>query len=211
MLLFGNTINVTLFDNLDPAQKAEFMSTAERAAQQGQVWQEMVYRSVLHGALVVEQMLDPTKFESDLNNYPLTWESANAMNWNQIREDSTAKQTVYFDEDLGWEVSKEYVSWVDTVTKTAATENFKNQVQSNVQNWAQMYNEGYGTGQDVFPVWMYFHILEQLDGVCPLVRILYPASDYTGDDVSVTFEDVPDCDEVDPFMLYLRDLPRLVP
>lgn len=74
-----------------------------------------------------------------------------------------------------------------------------------------MYNEGYGIDQNVFPMWMYFNIFEQLDGVCPVVRMLYPASDWTGDDESVTFEDTPSCVELDPYLSYLKDYPRLTP
>ena len=53
-------------------------------------------------------------------------------------------------------------------------------------------------------MWMYFNIFEQLDGVCPVVRMLYPASDWTGDGETVTFDDSPSCDELDPYLSYLK-------
>ena len=73
---------MTLKNNLRNPQKERFMSTAARAAEQVEIWQHVMYRSLEQHSLMIEQMLDPTYFDQDLSNYPLNWDSVNAMNWN---------------------------------------------------------------------------------------------------------------------------------
>ena len=77
-------------------------------------------------------MLEPDQFEDDLENFPVAYEKVKAMNFNEIRADEIAKQNVYFDPYLAWDISQEHVGWVDTVSRSQGTDDFRKIVESQV-------------------------------------------------------------------------------
>jgi len=83
-------------------------------------------------------MLEPTFFENDISNHPLQWDGVNAMNWNEVRADEESSKTVYYDENIGWEVSKDYVTHVNSETETAGTKDFQKIVANLVYYWKQL-------------------------------------------------------------------------
>lgn len=171
------------------------MAAANRAAEQVEVWQEMVYRTMLQQSVVIEQMLEPSDFQNDQDNYPLSHEHVIAMNWNEIRADPIRSKTVFDDPYLGWFVSLEHSSWLDTVTRSAATEKFRQIVENQVHFWKKVRYEAYGQNRDFFPRWLYWTFSEQQDGLCPSTYAWYPGCDYTGDDETVEIPDFPTCGE----------------
>lgn len=74
-----------------------------------------------------------------------------------------------------------------------------------------MRNEAYGTDHNMFPRWLLWTYLEQLEGVCPNVFSLYPASDATGDGWTVTYPDDSYCGEYVPLFKVILKYPRRQP
>lgn len=50
------------------------------------MWKKLVFRSLLKQTLVIEQMLEPDQFGYDLNNYPLTWDHAEPITFEEVQE-----------------------------------------------------------------------------------------------------------------------------
>lgn len=60
------------------------MALAGRTAEQVDVWKELVFRSLLKQTLVIEQMLEPTLFENNLDNYPLVWDHVETITFEEV-------------------------------------------------------------------------------------------------------------------------------
>ena len=96
--IFGDTINLALKERLDTSQKDSFIYLAGRTAQQVEVWESTVFRSLIQFNLMIEQMMEPTYFGGDINNFPLTWDNVQAMTTNDCINDYNCFTSVYFNE-----------------------------------------------------------------------------------------------------------------
>ena len=44
----------------------------------------MIFRTLATQSLIIEEMLDPTLFENNLDNYPLTWDDVQPKVFSQV-------------------------------------------------------------------------------------------------------------------------------
>ena len=62
------------------------MQIAANVAEQVNQFEEELNRYLLQEVLIIEQMLDPTLYSNDIENYPLDWSSAEALTFKEILE-----------------------------------------------------------------------------------------------------------------------------
>lgn len=107
------------------------MALASRAAEQVEVWQLMVFRSLLQQTLVIEQMLEPTYFENNFDNFPITWDNATPVTFADVK--ATDPSSISKDDLLDFTTN--YVTYKSTDIRSANLTNFEKIVTNLLSLW----------------------------------------------------------------------------
>ena len=106
-------------------------------------------------------MLEPTYFENNLQNFPITWDDVETPTWDDLKANPEAMDTVFYDKRLGYNVTTSYLTHISTEIHTDMMDNYERILANLVALWQQIRLEGYGMENNVYVSWFFWDIFDQ--------------------------------------------------
>ena len=178
--IFGSTIyNKLDQDFLTPQDQTNFMALATRVAEQVELWEVLIKQNLLRQTLIIEQMLDPTYFQSNLEYYPLIWDDVQQMTFAEVQEQYP--DAIEFDEQYNTDITRYFITYVSTEERTDGMKNFEKLVSNQYYLWLAAITAEYGINNDVMASWVslsYFEPDEQTEDSCAMTVMDFPGVEY---------------------------------
>ena len=137
----------------------------------------MIFRTLATNTLIIEEMLQPTLFENNLENYPLTWENVQPMTFSNV-----LPEDVVLDSRTNNDIVLKHITFVQSENGSSVVTNFLKIMTSMIDTWYEIRNIGFGINGDINMTFLSIVFFDDTnEEACEMTLMDYPGWDYGGD------------------------------